>query len=100
MVYQEYYIQVYRLEKYYSYLFSITDNIALADWHAPPCDWLGLATGAQAYKSKWTKYFAFSTKRRKNNAAVIAPVSKPSQSQGGACQSARAMLSVIEKRYE
>ena len=29
-----------------------------------------------------------------------APVAKPSQSQGGACQSARAMLSVIEKRYE
>ena len=27
-------------------------------------------------------------------------VSKPSQSKGGACQSARAMLSVIEKRYE
>ena len=29
-----------------------------------------------------------------------APVAKPSQSKGGACQSARAMLSVIEKRYE
>ena len=28
------------------------------------------------------------------------PVHKPSQTQGGACQSARAMLSVIEKRYE
>ena len=27
-------------------------------------------------------------------------ISKPSQSKGGACQSARAMLSVIEKRYE
>ena len=27
-------------------------------------------------------------------------LSKPSQSKGGACQSARAMLSVIEKRYE
>ena len=28
------------------------------------------------------------------------PAHKPSQTQGGACQSARAMLSVIEKRYE